>query len=186
MLGEKKREENGRFRTFMKSRDHSDRILRRIAQGIEDEMDCTVCANCCRVATATVKERDIEHLARFLRISEARFIAEYTTEDEEEGRILRRTDAEGCVFLSGNECTVYEARPDACRRMWCAETDRSPAACGSSWIARVIVPSSITRSRRSSKRWDFGTGRRNRRNPPAKALIQRKTFWGRQDSGGPP
>ena len=116
MLGEKKREENGRFRTFMKSRDHSDRILRRIAQGIEDESDCTACANCCRVATATVKKRDTEHLARFLRISEARFLAEYTTESEEEGRILRRTDAEGCVFLSGNECTVYEARPDACQR----------------------------------------------------------------------
>jgi uncharacterized protein len=116
MLGEKKREENGRFRTFMKSRDHSDRILRRIAQGIEDESDCTACANCCRVATATVKNRDIEHLARFLRISEARFLAEYTTESEEEGRILRRTDAKGCVFLSGNECTVYEARPDACQR----------------------------------------------------------------------
>ena len=116
LLGEKKRDENGRFRTFMKSRDHSDRILRRVAQGIEDEIDCTVCANCCRVATATVKKRDIEHLARFLRISEARFLAEYTTESEEEGRILRRTDAEGCVFLSGNECTVYEARPDACQR----------------------------------------------------------------------
>ncbi len=116
MLGEKKRQENLRFRTFMKSRDHSDRILRRIAQGIEDEIDCTICANCCRVATATIKERDVEHLARFLRISEARFLAEYTTESEDEGRILRRTDAEGCVFLSGNECTVYEARPDACQR----------------------------------------------------------------------
>jgi uncharacterized protein len=116
VLGEKKREENLRFRSFMKSRDHSDRILRRIAQGIEDEIDCTVCANCCRVATATVKERDVEHLARFLRISEARFLAEYTTESEDEGRILRRTDAQGCVFLSGNECTVYEARPDACQR----------------------------------------------------------------------
>jgi Fe-S-cluster containining protein len=116
MLGEKKREENARFRTFMKSRDHSDRILRRIAQGIEDDIDCTVCANCCRVATATVKERDVEHLSRFLRISEARFLAEYTTESEDEGRILRRTDEVGCVFLSGNECTVYEARPDACQR----------------------------------------------------------------------
>lgn len=116
LLGEKKRDENLRFRVFMKSRDHSDRILRRIAQGIEDEIDCTICANCCRVATAVVKERDIEHLARFLRISPERFIAEYTTMSEEEGRILRRTEGEGCVFLSGNECTVYEARPDACRR----------------------------------------------------------------------
>lgn len=115
-LGEKKRAENLRFRTFMKSRDHSDRILRRLGQGIEDEIDCTICANCCRVATATVKERDIEHLSKFLRISEARFLAEYTVESEDEGRILRRTEGEGCVFLSGNECTVYEARPDACQR----------------------------------------------------------------------
>ena len=116
MLGEKKRDENRRFRAFMKSRDHSDRILRRIAQGIEDQIDCTICANCCRVATAVVKERDIERLAQHLRISEARFIADYTTESEEEGRILRRSDAEGCVFLSGNECTVYEARPESCQR----------------------------------------------------------------------
>ncbi len=116
LLGEKKRDENRRFRTFMKSRDHSDRILRRIAQDIEDEVDCTICANCCRVATATVKERDIEKLARFLRIPVARFVEEYTTESDEEGLILRRTDAEGCVFLSGNECTVYDARPDSCQR----------------------------------------------------------------------
>jgi uncharacterized protein len=116
LLGEKKRDENRRFRAFMKSRDHSDRILRRIAQDIEDQIDCTICANCCRVATAKVKERDVEHLARFLRISEERFLAEYTTESEEEGRILRRTEGSGCVFLSGNECAVYEARPDSCRR----------------------------------------------------------------------
>ncbi len=50
MLGQKKREENGRFRLFMKSRDNSDRIFRRIAQSIEDEIDCAICANCCRVA----------------------------------------------------------------------------------------------------------------------------------------
>ena len=101
---------------FMKSRDHSDRILRRIAQGIEDQIDCTQCANCCRVATAIVKERDVERLAHFLRISEAQFLKEYTQDGGEEGRILRRTDTEGCVFLSGNECTVYDARPDSCQR----------------------------------------------------------------------
>ena len=116
LLGEKKRDENMRFRVFMKSRDHSDRILRRIAQGIEDQTDCTQCANCCRVATAKVKERDVERLARFLCISEAQFLKDYTQDGGEEGRILRRSDTEGCVFLSGNECTVYDARPDACQR----------------------------------------------------------------------
>src|ERR1700727_891939 len=113
MLGEKKREENERFRRHMKSRDHSDRILRRIAEGIEEQIDCIQCANCCRVATATVTERDAERLARALRIKPARFLAEYTDETEEEGRILRRTGETGCVFLNGNECTVYGARPDS-------------------------------------------------------------------------
>ena len=116
MLGEKKRPENERFRRHLKSRDHSDRVLRRIAEGIEEQIDCTVCANCCRVATAVVTERDIEHLARYLRITASQFTARYTMESEEEGTILRRTEAEGCVFLDGNACTVYDARPESCRR----------------------------------------------------------------------
>lgn len=52
LLGEKKRPENERFRRHMKSHDHSDRILRRIAEGIEEGIDSTQCANCCKVATA--------------------------------------------------------------------------------------------------------------------------------------
>lgn len=114
-LGEKKRDENSRFRRFMKAHDHSDRILRRIAEGIEEQIDCTVCAECCRVATVRISERDVDRLARHLRVSPAQFVDEYTVESEEEGRILRRTDA-GCAFLDGNACTVYEARPDICQR----------------------------------------------------------------------
>jgi Fe-S-cluster containining protein len=116
LLGEKKRDENLRFRRFMKSRDHSDRILRRIAEGIEEQIDCTLCGNCCRVATAVISERDVERLVRYLRISRERFRADYTMQDEEEGLILRRTEESGCVFLEGNTCTVYEARPDTCQR----------------------------------------------------------------------
>ena len=117
LLGEKKREENLRFRRFLKSHDHSDRILRRTAQAIEEQIDCTQCANCCKVATAAVSERDVERLARYFRISPAKFVAEYTTEsdDPDEYRILRRTES-GCVFLSGTECTVYEVRPEICQR----------------------------------------------------------------------
>src|SRR5579864_4103476 len=96
-LGEKKREENERFRRHLKSRDHSDRILRRIAEGIEEQIDCTVCANCCRVATVKLSERDVERLARHLRIKPAEFFANYAMESADEGVILRRTDAEGCV-----------------------------------------------------------------------------------------
>lgn len=116
LLGEKKRDENLRFRRFMKAHDHSDRILRRVADDIEEQIDCTVCANCCKLATAVVTERDAARLARHLRISVERFLADYTVEDQEEGRVLRRSEETGCVFLEGTACTVYDARPDACQR----------------------------------------------------------------------
>jgi hypothetical protein len=41
VLGEKKREENLRFRRHMKSHNHLDRTLRRIAEDIEQQIDCT-------------------------------------------------------------------------------------------------------------------------------------------------
>ena len=116
ILGEKKHDQNLKFRRFMKSHDHYDRILRHIAQGIEDEIDCTTCANCCRVSTVTITDRDVERLARYLRVSAARFVSDYTAESQDEGRILRRTPEAGCVFLDGNDCTVYDARPDTCQR----------------------------------------------------------------------
>jgi Fe-S-cluster containining protein len=116
LLGEKKRPENERFRKHMKSFDHSDRILRRIGEGIEEQIDCLQCANCCRVATAKVTERDVERLARYLRVKPARVMADYVVKSEEEGLILRRDKKTGCVFLNGNECTVYDARPESCRK----------------------------------------------------------------------
>jgi Fe-S-cluster containining protein len=115
LLGEKKRPENERFRRYLKAHDHSERRMRRIAEEIEEQIDCTLCANCCRVATVRVNDRDIDRLARYLRVSRSDFLPEYTNESDEEGRILRR-NAGGCVFLDGNDCTVYDARPETCSR----------------------------------------------------------------------
>jgi len=114
-LGEKKREENSRFRSFMKSRGHSDRILRRIAEGIQEQIDCRQCANCCRVATARVTERDVDRLARHFHVKPERIVADYVVGSDEEGHVLKR-EGGACVFLDGNDCSVYEARPDVCQR----------------------------------------------------------------------
>jgi Fe-S-cluster containining protein len=118
-LGEKKRDENFKFRSFMKSRDHSDRILRRIAEGIQERIDCTQCANCCKTSTTEVTERDIEKLARHLHTTPEQFIADYTMLEADEGqmtRVLKFSEADGCVFLEGNLCSVYDARPGICQR----------------------------------------------------------------------
>lgn len=112
-LGEKKRDENIQFRRYLKSHDFVERRFRRVAEDIEEQIDCTACANCCRVATTTLLDRDVDKLAKFLRIKREQFLRDYTTLSEEEGLILKRNEG-GCIFLSGNECTVYEARPQTC------------------------------------------------------------------------
>lgn len=112
--GEKNREENGQFRHWLKRHSFVERKLKSIAQRVEDAIDCTSCANCCRVATTQITERDAHRLARFLGVKSAQFLRDYTVETDDEGRILRRNEG-GCIFLEGNLCSVYEARPQTCQ-----------------------------------------------------------------------
>ncbi len=112
-LGDKKRGENAQFRKHLKRHHFNEPKFRKIAIEVEESVDCTACANCCRVATTRISERDVEKLSRFLRIKPAEFVRDYATQSEEEGLILLRNE-QGCVFLEGNFCTVYEARPHNC------------------------------------------------------------------------
>ena len=114
-MGEKNRAENLRFRRWIKSHNFVERQFRHAAEEIHDAIDCRACAECCRVTEVQLAERDVQTLARHLRIPPARFLEQYTAEGSEGELILKRTEA-GCVFLSGNECTVYEARPGNCER----------------------------------------------------------------------
>jgi len=115
-LGEKKRDENQRFRKYLKSHEWVERQFRRAAEEIQDQIDCRECAECCRVTEVEITERDVAALAKFLRISQERFLNEYAQEGSDGEVILKRTKESGCVFLSGNECMVYEARPANCER----------------------------------------------------------------------
>jgi uncharacterized protein len=114
-LGEKKRPENERFRRFMKTHDVQERRFRRLAQEIEDQIDCRACANCCKVAETDVAERELDRLARAVGVSRAEFIERYTTKSEDDGTLILRRTEYGCVFLEGNDCSIYEDRPETCR-----------------------------------------------------------------------
>jgi uncharacterized protein len=113
-LGRQKKTENARFRAYLRRHDYSDRRLRRLGEEIESQIDCTQCANCCRVAEAGVKDRDIEKLAKFIGVSRAEFLRDYTQRNDANELILKRTTETGCVFLEGKLCSVYEARPRSC------------------------------------------------------------------------
>jgi hypothetical protein len=112
-LGQQKRDENSRFRAYLRNHRHSDRRLRRFGEDIEAQIDCTTCANCCRVSEVEITDRDIDKLAKFLGMSREEFLSDSTQRDEAGHLILRKTEA-GCVFLKDNLCTVYEARPHNC------------------------------------------------------------------------
>lgn len=114
--GEKLRPENLRFRKWIKSHVFVERQFRRAAEEVHSAIDCRQCAECCRVTEVQLVERDIEKLARFLGMPVKRFMEEYTAVDAEGSTILKRTEEAGCVFLDGNDCTVYEARPGNCER----------------------------------------------------------------------
>jgi len=112
-LERQKRNENARFRVYLKTHNHSDRRLRRLGEQIEDQIDCTQCANCCRVSEAGINERDIEKLSKFLGVSPDEFRRDYAQRNASDELILKRLES-GCVFLKDNLCSVYEGRPRSC------------------------------------------------------------------------
>ncbi len=112
-LERQKRDENSRFRRYLKHHRHSDRRLRRFGEEIEAQIDCTQCANCCRVTEVGITERDVEKLAKFLGVTAEDFHRDFTQSDEAGHLILKRSST-GCVFLEGNLCSVYVARPQNC------------------------------------------------------------------------
>jgi Fe-S-cluster containining protein len=112
-LGQQKRDENSRFRAYLRNHRHSDRRLGRFGEDIEAQIDCTACANCCRVSEVEITDRDIDKLAKFLGMTKQEFLSDSTQRDEAGDLILRKTEA-GCVFLKDNLCTVYDARPQNC------------------------------------------------------------------------
>ncbi len=115
-MGEKNKPENLKFRRWIKSHNFVERQFRHAAERVQDAIDCRACAECCRVTEVQLVERDVEHLARYLGLRPQKFLEEYTMRNKDQELILRRTEKEGCVFLQGNECTVYEARPGNCEK----------------------------------------------------------------------
>lgn len=84
------------------------------------EIDCLSCANCCKTTSPIFYNKDIERLAKHLRQKPGEFIDKYLRIDEDKDYVLREAP---CPFLDNdNYCSVYEARPNACREY--PHTDR--------------------------------------------------------------
>ena len=77
------------------------------------EMDCLTCANCCSTTSPLLLNKDVETLAKHLKIKPGAFEERYVKVDEDGDKVFRQTP---CPFLGEDRyCSVYEARPKACR-----------------------------------------------------------------------
>ena len=77
--------------------------------------ECTGCGNCCKLAGGFVyvTDTEIRNLAELLSLSLSDFTDRYL--ETHDGRDVLRSNAEACVFLKDNACSVYGARPMQCR-----------------------------------------------------------------------
>ena len=78
-----------------------------------EKIDCLDCANCCKTTSPAIYERDIDRLAKHLKIKPSQLITQYLQKDEDNDYVFKSAP---CPFLDHeNYCMVYESRPLACR-----------------------------------------------------------------------
>ncbi len=97
-----------------------DNQFHELHDAVFEKIDCLTCANCCKTTSPIFYNKDIERLAKHLRIKPGDFIEKYLRIDEDKDYVLKQSP---CAFLGDdNYCSVYDARPTACREY--PHTDR--------------------------------------------------------------
>jgi uncharacterized protein len=108
---------NWAFRCFLKSSDLSigriDSKVHELYREVSSRVDCTSCANCCRVSRPFLTKADVKRLSQSQGLSVNAFQDRYLQADEDgEGETFNSLP---CPFLMDNRCTVYDHRPADCR-----------------------------------------------------------------------
>ena len=113
---EKRSEEHQKQYKYLLDKGDKKKLLKKLPDLHEaafEKVDCLQCANCCKNYSPRFKMPDIKRISKPMRMKETEFIDTYLTMDKE-GDYVTKTSP--CPFLGAdNYCSVYEARPNACR-----------------------------------------------------------------------
>ncbi len=109
------------FKGIKKSRLRElDDAVHELHEEVSAEVDCLNCANCCRTLGPRITDKDIDRMARSLRMKPHEVVDTYLRIDEDNDYVFQSMP---CPFLAGdNYCLIYEDRPKACREY--PHTDR--------------------------------------------------------------
>lgn len=103
-----------------KSSSEVDNLFQELHDEVFEEINCLDCANCCSTISPIITDRDIDKMAKALRMKPSEVVEKYLRIDEDNDYVYR---SEPCPFLgSDNYCSIYEDRPKACREY--PHTDR--------------------------------------------------------------
>lgn len=103
------------FARYLKTQDsrHVDQIVQKIASEVTAAIDCTACAKCCRALVIAPDYKDVSRLAEHTSLTTHEFRKKYMRLDAEGDVVMRQRP---CPFLKSSRCSVYEARPNLCRK----------------------------------------------------------------------
>ncbi|VAW27819.1 FIG00650678: hypothetical protein [hydrothermal vent metagenome] len=98
----------------------ADNLIHQLHNNAFETIDCLECANCCTTTGPLLTEKDIDRIAKHLKLKPSQFIADYLCVDEDQDYVFQSMP---CTFLSSdNYCSIYAVRPKACREY--PHTDR--------------------------------------------------------------
>lgn len=109
-----KRKENKKFFQKLKKKKPGeiDALFNETHEDVFACTDCLKCANCCKTTGPLFTQKDIERIAKHLKLKPGQFVEQYLRVDEDNDYVLQQTP---CTFLGAdNYCSIYEVRPKAC------------------------------------------------------------------------
>lgn len=85
-------------------------------QEVWAETDCLTCANCCKTMTPTFTPKDITRIAAHFKQTPTAFKEKWLYQERSTGDWMNRKQPCQFLDLSSNKCSIYEIRPDDCRK----------------------------------------------------------------------